>query len=601
MLETKRIECDFCVIGGGLAGICAAIAAARHGAKTVLMHERPMFGGNASSEIRMWPCGAGLLNNETGIIEEIELENLYRNPTKNFAIWDNILYDFVLREKNITPLLNCTCMDAETEEGTFSDGRTRRITAVKGYQMTTQRFYEVRARLFADCSGDSILAPLAGADFMLGRESREMFGESTHVTEKDDLTMGMSCLLTARETTRGVRYIPSERAAKLTGEQFRPGCPNMKDDFENFWYLELGGNRDSIGDTEELRDDLVNLALGTWDYIKNSGKYDCENYDLDFLGFLPGKRESRRLRGEYILNANDILSDRAFPDVVAFGGWPVDDHYPDGFYHKGTPNTNFKTPPCYQIPYRTLYSANVDNLFFAGRNISATHMALSSTRVMKTCSLLGQAIGTAAAIAAKDGLTPHGVYEKRLSQLQETLMRDDCFLPTKTRRISDACKTASLSGAINADAAAAALRDAVDRVNEAVYRNTASGCGCSVENGKPVVYRLENPAYVEEIHLVFDSDLERKSLPGSTCERVHATRANIRLDSPQVMPPKSLCRRFSVEITDACGKTETLFADECNIRRCINLPVRREVSAIALIPAENWGGSKTTNVFSFDF
>ena len=164
MLETRTLSADLCVVGGGMAGICAAIAAARNGAKTVLMQERPVLGGNASSEIRMWVCGAhGENNRETGIMEEIALENLRRNPTKNFHIWDTVLYDFVLREKNITLLLNCACMDAEVEEGDFPHGRTRRICSVTGYQMTTQRFIKVEADYYADCSGDSILAPLTGA------------------------------------------------------------------------------------------------------------------------------------------------------------------------------------------------------------------------------------------------------------------------------------------------------------------------------------------------------------------------------------------------------------------------------------------------------
>ena len=144
MLETRTLSADLCVVGGGMAGICAAIAAARNGAKTVLMQERPVLGGNASSEIRMWVCGAhGENNRETGIVEEIALENLRRNPTKNFHIWDTVLYDFVLREKNITLLLNCACMDAEVEEGDCADGRDRRILSVTGYQMTTQRFIRV--------------------------------------------------------------------------------------------------------------------------------------------------------------------------------------------------------------------------------------------------------------------------------------------------------------------------------------------------------------------------------------------------------------------------------------------------------------------------
>ena len=153
MLEHKKIRADFCVVGGGMAGLSAAIAAARHGLSTVLMQERPVLGGNASSEIRMWLCGArGEDNRETGLVEEIALENLYRNPTKNYYIWDTVLYDFARREKNLTLLLNCTCMDARVEEGDYADGRKVRIDGVTGYQMTTQTFVgEVRLRYGSVC------------------------------------------------------------------------------------------------------------------------------------------------------------------------------------------------------------------------------------------------------------------------------------------------------------------------------------------------------------------------------------------------------------------------------------------------------------------
>ncbi|MEE1223733.1 MAG: FAD-dependent oxidoreductase, partial [Clostridia bacterium] len=158
----------------------------------------------------------------------------------------------------------------------------------------------------------------------------------------------------------------------------------------------------------------MSLASGTWDYIKNSGKFNSENWELDFLGFLPGKRESRRMCGEYMITQRDISDGKVFEDEVAYGGWPLDDHFPGGFYHKGVPNTNYKTPAPYSLPYRALYSENVENLFFAGRNISMTHMAMSSIRVMATCALLGEAVGKAVAIAVKNSITPHDVYCSKL-------------------------------------------------------------------------------------------------------------------------------------------------------------------------------------------
>ena len=599
MLPTLTLQADLCVVGGGMAGICAAISAARNGVKTVLMQERPVLGGNASSEIRMWVCGAhGENNRETGIIEEIALENLRRNPTKNFHIWDTVLYDFVLREENITLLLNCACMDADTEEGDFPHGRTRRIRSITGYQMTTQRFIKVEAAYYADCSGDSILAPLTGANYRQGREGKDDYGEPTYVESPDDLHMGMSCLIQGRETDRPVPFTPPPFALKLTDEDFRHRTPNMDSSAENFWYLELGGNRDPIGDTEEVAKDLRALAMGTWDYVKNSGRYNADNWELEFLGFLPGKRESRRMTGEYTVTANDLFEETHFPDTVAFGGWPIDDHYPDGFYHKGHPNTNILPPRPYPVPYRALYSANVDNLFFAGRNISMTHMAMSSMRVMATCALMGQAVGTAAAMAAKDGLAPHGVYLHRMADLQAALMEADCFLPALTRPVGETCRRTPITTDGAPIPHGDTLKNGQDRPN--IHYGTTA-CGLDLPNGKPAEYRFPAPTAVESVHLTFDSDLNRTSLPGDWCEREHATRANIRLDSPQFHLPPPLCKSFRLEMDTADG-TVTLLSITDNATRAYHIPVgRTDITALRLIPLENYGGTETTRVFSFDF
>lgn len=592
MLEHREIKTDFCVVGGGMAGICAAIAAARKGLKVVLMHERPVLGGNASSEIRMWVCGAGGRNNrETGIIEEIMLENCYRNPTKNYYIWDSILYDFVRREKNITLLLNCTCLRAWTMQGEFADGRDLQIKCIQGYQMTTQSFIEVMADFYADCSGDSILAPLTGAKFRIGRESAAEFGEQTYVTTADEKTMGMSCLIQGRETNIPVRYIAPERSTHLTRDDFENRNPNIYNPFENFWYLELGGDKKPIADTENVAESLIELATGTWDYIKNSGDYDADNWDLEFMGFLPGKRESRRMMGEYIINSNDIISNTLYEDTVAFGGWPLDDHYPEGFYHKGEPNTNIKTPAPYCIPYRALYSINVDNLFFAGRNISTTHMALSSTRVMSTCALMGQAIGTAAALAMRFGLTPNRLYKNKMRELQSELLYDDCFLPIKKRYVSETCLKTEL---INGDDR---IRNGEDRPH--IIYNTDS-CGISVKNDTEITYDFKSESRVKTVHVVFDSDLNRETLDGCESEKYHAMRCNVLLSSPQLHMPYTLCRDFTVNIVYSDETCDTIQVND-NLKRTYDIMVRKHVIKISLIPHSNWGGTGETNIFSFDF
>ncbi len=590
MLNNKNISADLCVIGGGLSGICAAIAAAREGAKVVLVHERPVLGGNASSEIRMWVCGAvvqGGDNRETGIIEEIMLENLYRNPTKNFYIWDSVLYDFVKREKNITMLLNCTCMDAETEQGDYDYGRDIHIKSIKAYQMTTQTFYIVNAKYYSDCSGDSILAPLTGAEYRLGREGRDEFGEDSHVEKADKMVMGMSCLIQGRETTKKIKFTPPEWSRKLTDEDVKNRPMSINGTGENYWYLELGGNRDTIHETEEIKDELIPLAVGAWDYLKNSKKYDADNWELEFLGFLPGKRESRRMVGEYTVTQKDVCADTVYEDTVAFGGWPIDDHFPGGYYHKGSPNTNIMPPVPYCLPYRALYSMNVDNLFFAGRNISVTHYALSSTRVMATCALLGQAVGTAAAVAAKYNAAPHGVYTEHLQELRDILMNNDSFLPHFTRKISPLCK--SLGNAC--------LTDGIDRVNR-IYGNEV--CGISNKNGTPIEYHFDKPEKINAVHIVFDSDLNRNTLPGNCFEKQYGTRCNIALDSPQTHLPTTLCKEFVLE-AEIDGKTERLLYADKNRKRSYHIAIGKPVTAIRLIPVSNWGNDEYTNVFSFDF
>lgn len=592
MLQKENLTCDLCVIGGGLAGIAAAISAAREGIQVVLMHERPMLGGNASSEIRMWVCGShGENNRETGILEEINLENIYRNPTKSYAVWDTVLYDFVKREKNIRLLLNCTCMDAKVENGEYAHGRNIRITQVTGYQLTTQRFIDVQAKFFCDASGDSILAPLTGADFRIGREAAEEFGENCATKTADNMTMGMTCMLQGRQHTRPISYKAPECATKLTEKDFENRMPNLLSDSENFWYLELGGDRDSIGDTEILRDELLGLATGTWDFIKNSGKFPAENWDLDFLGFLPGKRESRRMMGEYIVTQKDISQGKVFEDEIAYGGWPLDDHFPGGFYHRGVPNTNFQTPAPYSLPYRALYSKNVDNLFFAGRNISMTHMAMSSIRVMATCALLGEAVGKAAAIATTQNCAPHDVYLHSIEQLQNMLLKEDCFLPSKKRSISQTCLSAALSGED-------VLRNGQDRPHR-IYGTNDATSAYTVTGGEKITYSFPE-AQVGSVHIVFDSDLDRKTLTGSQCERIHGTRCNQRLDSPMLYMPKTLCRNFRLE--GVCnGETVTLLEIDDNRNRAYHLELNRPFTQLILTPFTSWGDTDQIPVVSFDF
>ena len=593
MLQKKVLECDLCIIGGGMAGLTAAISAAREGIDVVLMHERPVLGGNASSEIRMWICGAlGKDNRETGILEEIALENLYRNPTKNYAIWDTILYDFVKREKNITLLLNCTCMDAETEKGNFKNGRDTKICSVTGYQMTTQCFYEIKSKFYCDSSGDSILAPLTGAEFRLGRESGEEFDEDTDLKKADTMTMGMSCLIQGRETEKKVDFIPPTWSTKLTDKDFENRNPDPYKETENFWYLELGGDRNTIDDTEIIRDELLSLATGTWDYIKNSGSFGAENWELDFLGFLPGKRESRRMYGEYMITQKDLSESKIFDDEIAYGGWPIDDHFPGGFYHRGTPNTYIPTPGPYSLPYRALYSKNVENLFFAGRNISMTHMAMSSIRVMATCALLGEAVGKAAAIAAKDNLTPHGVYTDKINKLKKLLLDEDCFLPSNKRKISDICKNAKLN--IGSDV----IRNGEDRAHQ-IYSTDETNYAYFAHLNEEITYEFDETE-ISSVHIVFCSDLNRTTLPGGECEKMHTTRANTLLSSPVMHLPETLCREF-ILTGSLNGKESEILHIKDNKKRAHHIKLNQKYDKLILKPLRVWSDVEKLPIISFDF
>mgnify|MGYP000073381952 CR=1 FL=1 len=574
-MRTKRIKVDFCVVGGGLAGMCAAISAARHGAKVALMHDRPVLGGNASSEIRMWIGGAhGKNNRETGLVEEFILENYYRNPNGNYSIWDSVLYEKVRFEENITLLLNCTCNDL-TMKG-------NRIKSVRGWQLTTETWYEVEADLFADCSGDSILAPLSGAEYRIGREAASEFNESIEPETADRKTMGLSCLIQARETDRPQKFIPPKWANVYETDE---DLPNRGHDIlkTNFWWIELGGDQDSIHDTEELRDELLKIAFGVWDHIKNRGDHGADNWVLEWVGFLPGKRESRRYVGDYILTQNDVRSEGRFSDIVAYGGWSMDDHHPGGMKYPGYPTTYHPAPSPYGIPYRCLYSRNIENLFCAGRNISVSHAALSSTRVMATCATLGQAVGTAASIAVKEGLKPRELYPSRIRELQQMLMDDDCYLPWQKREISSLTQRAKLSASEGADQAEN-LRNGIDRPVGEEDNGWFGSLGSWVE------YSFDTPQRVQEMRLVFDSNLNRPD-PNMPCRYP--------LEGVQFHVPESLIRTLRVELLDEKGNWTCHFRLTDNYQRLVRINLDVTTKALRIIPEETWGAEKA-HIFAWD-
>lgn len=587
MLETIKHQADLCIVGGGLSGMAAAVTAARLGLRVCLMQDRPLVGGNASSEIRMWIRGAGYTYpeyRESGFLEELTLLQSRYNPTMTYPNWDGILLGAIKAERNIELLLNCSCYDARTEQS--------KIVSVKGWQMTTYTYHEVCADYFADCSGDSVLAPLTSAAFTKGRESKATYHERFAPEAADTKTMGMSCMIQARECDRPIPYTPPPFAAKLTAEQFRQRIDDRYGwNDGNFWWLELGGVGDSVGDTERVRDRLVSICYGVWDYIKNSGKYDADCWELAFVGFLPGKRESNRYVGDYVLTQNDIDMRRAFADEVAYGGWPVDDHDPRGFDFDGPPNWFHTVPLPYPIPYRTLYSKNIDNLFVAGRNISCSHLACSSTRIMGTCALVGQAVGAAAYVAKQNGILPRGVSDK-IDTLQQLLRELDCYLINTPRRVSKA----AIDGRYNvSDAEREKLLGGVERNVE------GRDCAVAVSIGQTLELKFDAPRYVGSIRLVADSDLARTYLDEKTyCfnTRQYPMRNHLHRDEKEMIMPPHLFQAGRLEYSvDGVWHTAAEMTDNC--RRLVFAKVDKTVDGIRFVPLSTYG-APTAKVLSLD-
>ena len=424
------VTAELVVVGGGLAGLCAAVSAARNGVKTILVQDRPMPGGNSSSEIRMWICGAtSPAYREGGLLEELKLANCHYNPTLKYTLWDQVMRDFLEREPNLECYFSTTVQEVVCQD--------QRIQAVRAWGLTDYLHYEFRGKYFADCSGDSILA-LSGAEYMVGREDAAVFQEPWGRPCTDAQTMGNSIILQLRRTGDNRPFHAPAWAYHYT-DQTVPR-PDLARPGDNFWWLEFGGVKDVIADNREITRELQRVALGYWEYIKNHPDGRGDGWSLDWIGSLAGKRESRRYVGDYILTQNDILQNRRFGDAVAYGGWPLDDHHPEAIYANDAANRAQSVPQGYHIPYRCLYSRNVQNLFFAGRNISVTHLGLSSTRVMATCATLGQAVGTAAAVANHHGCLPREVGVEHLAELQQLLMLQDQFLPGLRRQPSHAAQ-----------------------------------------------------------------------------------------------------------------------------------------------------------------
>ncbi len=599
-LKIKRHTVDICVIGGGIGGMFTAISAARLGAKVALMHDRPVLGGNASSEIRMWISGAGTRVRdlqETGIMEELQLENMYRNPKRNWSTWDALLYEKVRFEPNIDLILNCTCNDAKTENGT--------VKSVKGFQLTTYTWHEVEAKIFVDSSGDSILAPLTGAEYKVGRESKSEYGEEFGLDAADEHTMGMSLLLQCRQTDHPVSYTPPAWAYDFPDDDAMNNKPhNIYAINTNFYWIELGGMQNTIDDTEEIRDELLKIAFGVWDHMKNHGDHGAENWELEWVGFLPGKRESRRYVGDYVLTQQDVENCPRFEDTVAYGGWQIDNHLPGGFHMDAKGGGHLqkrRLSEPYSIPLRSLYSKNISNLMFAGRNISASHVAFSSTRVMGTIGVIGQAAGTAAAVAVKYDLSPREAAKTKITEIQNILMDDDCFLPGFRREPSRLAESATLTADYGDPSA---LLNGIDR------RIWGNDNGYYGKTNKAITYTFDRETPVNGVRLVFDSDLDREYTDGNP-DALHTSSTLFfpkSYDHTSFGFPKCLVKHYKIQVMDESGDWKTAVEIFDNHQRFVKHRLGVRTKAVRLIPISTYHserktedyGSSTAHIFNFE-
>jgi hypothetical protein len=471
-LKHQGLCTDLVVVGGGVAGVCCAIAAARSGIRVVLIQDRPVLGGNASSEVRLWILGATshMGNNnrwarEGGVIDEILVENTFRNPEGNPVICDTILLDKVVSEPNITLLLDTVCFEVSKHDDST-------LASVRAFSSLDETLYDISAALFADCSGDGVLGFLAGAAFRVGQEARSEFDELYAPEKYSTDHLGHTIYFMSKDLGRPVNYTAPSFALGMdkVANIHRYRSFDAKSQAANFWWIEYGGHLDTIHDSREIKWELWKVAYGVWNYIKNSGKFpEAANLTLEWVGPIPGKRESRRFEGDVIMTQQDLIEQKTFPDAVSFGGWAIDHHPVDGVYSEKPGCTQWHSKGVYQIPYRSLYSRNISNLFLGGRLISVSHIAFGSTRVMGTAAHNGQAIGKAAALCIRHKLKPRDLTEpKNMLELQQLLLRSGQYIPkvklVDSEDLATSAKiTASSSlvlGSLPADGGGLTLQDA---------------------------------------------------------------------------------------------------------------------------------------------
>ena len=533
-----RQHYDVIFVGGGMSGLCGAIASARQGARTALIQDRSVFGGNASSEIRMHICGASCHWGkkdaaETGILMELQLETKYLNDSYNYSIWDGVLWSAAKDTENLDIYMNTT-MDK-----VFSDGQ--KIQGICCYQMNTETHYQFTAEVYVDTTGHGTLGYWAGAEYCIGREAACEYNEKNAPAVRDGATMGNTICFVAQDMGHPVTFKKPSWAYTFDESDFahryhgdvtvyhtaddvvvlKPGedyeqqsgeLVEKYDVHSGYWWVELGGDWDDIiKQAEDIRYELYKTVYGIWDHIKNGGDHGADNYDLVWVGNVPGMRESRRLMGDYVLTENDILSNRIFDDGIAYGGWPMDEHTAGGFWAKGIiPSVVRSFEGLYSIPYGCYCSRNISNLMMAGRNISASKLAMGSTRVMGTCTVGGEAVGVAAARAALLGMTPREYGNTHMQELRQELLKNDLYIMgcknEDEKDLARSCTVTATSEKAGYEAVQI-ISGVTRRENDKSNMWSSDGIGA---DGETVRLALPQAGKIAQIYLVFDPNLSEE-------------------------------------------------------------------------------------------
>lgn len=505
-MKKVHVKASLIVTGGGLAGVCAALAAARLGIDTILVHNRPVLGGNSSSEIRVWTRGAtgagNLFSEEMGVLGILKMRNLYTNPQFNPVFWDEILLDSVLGQKNLTLLLNTNVERVECTNGS--------IRQIWGVQQASEIQYILEGRMYIDATGDGMLGAQAGVPYQVGRME---YADETKERPKELLSS--SILYSVKDTGSPVPFIAPEYAYDM---EYIESLVNKggriiseKQTASDCWWFEYGGIRNTITDSQEITIELKRLVLGIWNYIKNSGKYpEAENCTLEWIGNIPGKRESRRMITEYMLCQEDILENKEFEDGAFYGGWYMDFHPPGGL-NSGEDNCIQIPVNIYTIPLRCLYNRKAKNLLFAGRCIGTEQEAFSTLRIMNTCALSGQAAGTLAWKCLREKKEPACLDKQEREHILQTLLREDMFIPGKRCESPDDL-------AWKASVAASSVYQVKAQVSEhSLALKDGVFLTVPASDGAPLLVRMRNRSKEETVRLKAEyccADLPSRLKPG---------------------------------------------------------------------------------------